>query len=44
MKRLLLLALLSVGFAASAKEQVPEAKLVDEQVKQQIIQVLDAIL
>ncbi len=38
MKRLLLLALLSIGFAASAKEQVPDARLVDEQVKQQIIQ------
>lgn len=38
MKRILLLALLSVGFAASAKEQVPDARLVDEQVKQQIIQ------
>ncbi|OCQ43085.1 hypothetical protein A6767_00930 [Aeromonas veronii] len=38
MKRILLLALLSIGFAASAKEQVPDAKLVDEQVKQQIIQ------
>ena len=37
-KRLLLLVLLSVGFAASAKEQVPDAKLVDDQVKQQIIQ------
>ncbi len=44
MKRILLLALLSIGCAASAKEQVPDAKLVDEQVKQQIIQVLDAIL
>lgn len=38
MIRILLLALLSIGFAASAKEQVPDAKLVDEQVKQQIIQ------
>lgn len=38
MKRILLLALLSIGFAASAKEQVPNARLVDEQVKQQIIQ------
>lgn len=38
MKRILLLALLSVGFAASAKEQVPDARLVDEQIKQQIIQ------
>ncbi|MBE8733931.1 hypothetical protein F3H86_01365 [Aeromonas veronii] len=38
MKPLLLLALLSIGFAASAKEQVPDARLVDEQVKQQIIQ------
>ncbi|WP_421263818.1 hypothetical protein [Aeromonas sp. 600527] len=38
MKRILLLALLSIGFAASAKEQVPDARLVDEQVKQQIIQ------
>ncbi|WP_421301476.1 hypothetical protein [Aeromonas veronii] len=38
MKRILLLALLSIGFAVSAKEQVPDAKLVDEQVKQQIIQ------
>ncbi|PTT51809.1 hypothetical protein [Aeromonas sp. HMWF015] len=38
MKRILLLALLCIGFAASAKEQVPGAKLVDEQVKQQIIQ------
>lgn len=38
MKRLLLLVLLSAGFAASAKEQVPDAKLVDDQVKQQIIQ------
>ncbi|RQM78029.1 hypothetical protein EHZ47_02450 [Aeromonas jandaei] len=38
MKRILLVALLSIGFAASAKEHVPDAKLVDEQVKQQIIQ------
>ncbi|TNJ05649.1 hypothetical protein CF115_15130 [Aeromonas veronii] len=38
MKRILLLALLSIGCAASAKEQVPDAKLADEQVKQQIIQ------
>lgn len=38
MIRILLLALLSIGFAASAKEQVPDARLVDEQVKQQIIQ------
>ena len=38
MKRILLLALLSIGFAASAKEQVPDARLVDEQVRQQIIQ------
>ncbi len=38
MKRILLLTLLSIGFAASAKEQVPDARLVDEQVKQQIIQ------
>lgn len=38
MKRILLLALLSIGCAASAIEQVPDAKLVDEQVKQQIIQ------
>ncbi len=38
MKRILLLALLSIGFAAIAKEQVPDARLVDEQVKQQIIQ------
>ncbi|OCA61351.1 hypothetical protein A9R10_16310 [Aeromonas piscicola] len=38
MKRILLLALLSFVFAASAKEQVPDARLVDEQVKQQIIQ------
>ncbi len=29
---------MSIGFAASAKEQVPDAKLVDEQVKLQIIQ------
>ncbi len=35
---MLLLALLSIGFAANAKEQVPDARLVDEQVKQQIIQ------
>lgn len=38
MKRILLLALLSIGFAASAKEQVPDARLVDVQVRQQIIQ------
>ncbi len=38
MKRLLLLALFSIGFAASTKEQVPDVRLVDEQVKQQIIQ------
>ncbi len=31
--RILLLALLSIGFAASAKEQVPDARLVDEQVE-----------
>ena len=37
-KRILLLALLSIGLAASAKEQVLDARLVDEQVKQQIIQ------
>lgn len=37
-KRFLLLALLSLGSAASAKEQGDEAQLADEQVKQQIIQ------
>lgn len=38
MKRLMLLALLSVCFSASAKDEVAKSAIADEQVKQQIIQ------